>query len=199
MEKSQLPSLPQLAKIAAFLLFLLTYLFNALVIALSVEAGFLTAISDHCDDMKPPPSTASRNMQLKPSDDHAAVANAHLVGSTTNNPTNATTTLPNSSINMYADPCWNVILAKKIPCMMLQPYVSSRFSRAARRSRHFSSRRHALLVCARGRSTRWRRPARRRGSSSCCRACNSVRCAHMSHPAAATHVRRGRSISSAAV
>ncbi|XP_062212490.1 uncharacterized protein LOC133913371 [Phragmites australis] len=117
-KKRQLPSLTQLAKIAVLLLlFLLTpfvpsslrspylyLLFNVLVVSLGVEAGFLAAISGPRDDKKPPSSSttasASRNL-VKPSDSHAAVANARLVSSTTS-PTN-TQTLPNSPIKLLAD------------------------------------------------------------------------------------------------
>ncbi|KAL6615213.1 hypothetical protein ACP70R_037483 [Stipagrostis hirtigluma subsp. patula] len=115
--KKQLPSLlPQLAKIAALLLlFLLAplvpsslrtpylyLLFNALVVTLGVESGFLAAISDPRDDRKPSPeaaplssSTAAMASRTKPSDSHAAaVAAAHLVTRTTS-ATN-TPTLPSS-------------------------------------------------------------------------------------------------------
>lgn len=106
-KKMQLPSAPQLAKIAALVvLFLLAplvpsslrqpclyLLFNALVITLVVEAGFLDAISGPRDDKKPPTRTVSPKQQGKqPSVNPAAVSNARLVRSTAGPLTNTPTT-----------------------------------------------------------------------------------------------------------
>ncbi|XP_062200933.1 uncharacterized protein LOC133903532 [Phragmites australis] len=148
-KKRQFPSLPQLAKIAALLvLFLLAplvpsslrspylyLLFNALVVALGVEAGFLAAISGPRDDKKPSPTaplsssmaaTAFRNL-TKPSDSHAAAAATarYLVSSTTG--TTNTPTLHSSPNKLLAD----ALLAKDVYAATTKKKIKKCPSRAS--------------------------------------------------------------------